>query len=237
MTLEVLFFEAWGERLPLTIHETDNSGGFLQVGAVTLQKARPTLNLVAAESFWNLESDGKAYWKGGLLPKSNGSAPLEKGPFDEVLYHSDEAAVTLASRNHIRVIQDGKTSKEIQERGAGRTQAGEAFLATYQDNALHVQFSDGNTQTLAVGPEEDGNGPWVLRSADGPEWLVANHKQLRHYQPNGTLLKEEALSNENYSELFFPKRWDVNQTVAESPSSYLIAITGPDGFAVLRYAE
>lgn len=237
MNIELLFFEKWGEQLPLAIQEIDNSGGFLQIGEVTIQKERPALNMVAGQGQWQLQSRETILWRGGQLPQLNGSAAYEKGPFDEVLFHGDDQVVLISSGNHIQILEGGTVTKEIQERGAGRTQAGKAYLATYENGKIQVQFSDGETKILTVGAEGDQDGPWVVRSADGPKWLVANHKQLRFYQADGTLIKEEALNNKNYSEVLFPMAWEVKQTVAESPSSYLVAISGPEGFGVLRYAE
>ena len=237
MNIELLFFENWGKEIPLTIHESDKSGGFLQVGGVTIRKDRPALVLVAGEGEWQLRSGESTLWSGGKLPQLDGSATFEKDTFEEVLYQGDEEAVLISSGNHLRILKGGAVTKEIQERGAGCTQEKEAFIGTYEDGQLNIQFSSGESQVIEVGPEEDMNGPWVIRSTDGAEWLVSNHKQLRYYQPNGILIREEALSNENYAEVLFPRRWDVKQSVAETPSSYLIAISGPEGYGVLRYSE
>ena len=237
MKIELLFSESWGKQIPLTIHETDNSGGFLQVGGVTIRKDRPALNLVAGEGQWQLQSGETTLWEGGKLPQTNGTATFEKDTFDEILYQGDEEVVLLSSGNHLRVLKGGEVNKEIQERGAGITEEGEAYLATYENGNLKVEFSNGKTQTLEVGPEEEMQGPWVLRSADAPEWLVSNHKQLRYYQPDGTLIREEALTNDNYAEVLFPRRWDIKQTVVETPTSFLIAISGPTGYGILRYSE
>lgn len=237
MNIELLFFENWGEQIPLTIHETDNSSGFLQVGGVTIRKERPALNFTAGEQQWQLRSGEMVLWSGGQLPQLDGSATFEKGPFDEVLFHGDAKVVLMSSGNHIRIIEGGATVKEIQERGAGRTQDGKAFLGSYQNGQMYVQISHGETQILEVGSEEDLEGPWVIRSVDNPEWLVANHKQIRYYHPDGSLIREEALTNENYAEVLFPRIWEVKHSVAESPNSFLLVISGPEGYGILRYAE
>ena len=237
MNIELLFFEDWGKQIPLTIHETDNSGGFLQVGGVTIRKDRPALNLAAAEGQWQLQSGETTLWSGGKLPQMDGNATFEKDTFDEVLYQGDEEVVLISSGNHLRILKGGQVANEIHERGAGCSEEKEAFIGTYEDGQLNVQFSSGKSHTLEVGPEEDMNGPWVIRSTDGAEWLVSNHKQLRYYQPDGTLIREEALTNDNYAEVLFPRRWDIKQTVVETPTSFLIAISGPTGYGILRYSE